>query len=804
MSTFLQDLRYALRLLRQAPGFTLAAVLALALGIGATTALFSVVHAVLLRPLPYADAERLVIVTDPSAQPGSQRYSLFERDELARGATQLSSLTAYSNTALALTGLGDAQQVRGVLTDGPFFEVFGVQAELGRTLDPRTPEAPEVVVSHSFWAQQLGGSPQALGRTLTLSGQPYTLVGVMPDTFAVPNTRAQLWLTQASTPNASQQAARTSKGWRAFQLTGRLAPGASLASAGSELAALGERLAATYPDTQGDLHLGAASLHEATVGNVRLLLWVLLGAVGFVLLLAASNVAHLQLARAAVRQKELAIRIALGASRGRLVRQLLTESVLLALLGCALGLLLALWGTDALVALAGRALPRAGEVGMDGRVLLFALATAVATGVGVGLVPALQRSQQSPQASLGRGSAEAFRGRTHGVLVVAEVALALVLVLGAGLMLKSFYKLQQVDPGVDAEGIYTGRLNLTGTRYQEDAALLAFQQQLLARLAARPEVAGAGLGLSVPAGADQRGNSYRVEGTPENLANPPQAITNVVSPGFLETLRVPLRAGRLLQKSDDVAGAPQVIVVSEAFVRAAFPDQDPLGKRISMGQVEGKPDWYTVVGVVGDVAYDGLDTAPGPTLYQPSVQSPYRAPQLVVRAAGGMPVERLAGVMREELRALDPSVPLGDEMTLEAMLARGLGAPRFRTLLLGVFGALALVLAAVGIYGVMSYAVAQRAHEMGVRMALGAQRRDLLSLVVGQSLRRVGLGLAVGLALALAAHRSIAGLLFGVGALDPAVFASVPALLAGVAFVASWLPARRAAGVDPAVVLRRG
>ena len=805
MSTFLQDLRYALRLLRQAPGFTLAAVLALAQGIGATTALFSVVHAVLLQPLPYASPERLVIVTDPSTQPGTQRYRLFERDELERGLTQLSGLTAYSHNVFALTELGDAQQVLGGVVAGPFFEVLGVQPVLGRALDARTPLATEVVVSHAFWQRQLGGSPQALGRTLTLGGQPYTLVGVMPPSFAVPSTEAQLWVTQASMPGAAQQPARTSRGWRAFILTGRLAPGASVASAGSELAALGARLAKAYPDSQGDLKLGAATLHESIGGNVRVLLWVLLGAVGFVLLRAASNVAHLQLARAAVRQKELAIRIALGASRGRLVRQLLTESLLLSLLGCALGLLLALWGTDALLALGAKALPRAGEVDMDVPVLLFALGTAVLTGVGVGLAPALQKSQHSPQASLGRGANEAFRGRTHGALVVAEVAFALVLVMGAGLMLKSFWKLQQVDPGLDATGVYTGRLGLASPRYQADPANLAFQQALLARLAARPEVAGAGTALSVPPGGDQRGDGYEVEGKPVDPANPPIALSNIVSPGFLETLKVPLRAGRMLAPSDDVEGAPRVMVVSESFVRKAFGAEDPVGKRVSIGEDEdGTPAWYTVVGVVGDVAYDGFEREPPAAMYRPSAQQPYRAPQLVVRAAAGVPPERLAGVVREELRALDPGVPLGNAMTLEAMLERGLGQPRFRTLLLGSFGLLALVLAAVGIYGVMSYAVAQRSHELGVRMALGAQRQDLLSLVIGQSLRRVGLGLLLGLALALAAHRSIAGLLYDTGALDVGVFASVAALLASVALFASWLPARRAAGVDPAVVLRRG
>jgi predicted permease len=803
LTDFKMDLRYALRTMRQTPVFTVAAVLVLALGIGATTALFTVVDAVLLRPPPFPEPERVMMLGSEQVKRAASRYSLMSFEDLARQSRQYSAMTAYSNNLFNLTGDGDAQQLRGVVAVGEFFKTFGVQPVLGRAFTPEERQAPLVVLSHGLW-QRLGGKQDMPGRTLSLSGVPYTVVGVMPPSFRVPREDTELWVSYDSLPGAATSEARTQRGYRAFIVTGRLAPGATLESARQEFQALAPPLLAE----DAALDIGVMRYQDMLTREVRGGLLVLLGAVALVLLLAAANVAHLQLARAAVRQRELGIRVALGAGRGRLVRQLLTESVLLALMGGGAGVLLALWGTDALLALGANALPRGGEVAVQGRVLFFALAVTLLTGVGVGLAPALQRTRLSPGSVLGRGAAEASRGRAHAVLVVAEVALALVLVTGAGLMLKSFWRLHQVDPGVDAEGVFVARMSVARERYPEPARMVAFHRELMARLTARPEVAAAGVGQSLPASGDIRRSGYWVEGTVD-VPNRPHALVNTTTPGFLEALRVPLLAGRWLMEAD-TAQAQQVMVVSERFAREVFPGQDPLGRRVTFGgdDAQGHPLWLTVVGVVGDVLYAGVEAGQEPTAYLPMAQSgsqgPYASRQLVVRAAPGLSPMALEPVVREELRALDSTVALAQATTLEDRLAMDLSRPRFRTVLLGAFGVLALVLAAVGIYGVMSYAVAQRAHEMGVRMALGARRADVLRLVVGQALRRVALGLGLGLAGALSLHRIMEGLLYGVGSLDLGVLAGVALLLLGTAWLASWLPARRAASVDPASVLRRG
>jgi predicted permease len=792
------DLRYALRTMRQAPVFTVAAVLVLALGIGATTALFTVVDAVLLRPLPFKEPDRVVMLGSEQVKRSASRYSLPTYEDIARQSRQYSAMTAYSNNLFNLTGDGDAQQLRGTLTVGDFFGTFGVQPVLGRAFTPEEREVPLVVLSHGLW-QRLGGT-DILGRTLSLSGVPYTVVGVMPPSFQVPRPEVELWVSYDSQPGAATSALRTERGHRAFIVSGRLAPGATLESARQEFKALAPPLLAE----DAALDIGVMRYQDMLTREVRGGLLVLLGAVALVLLLAAANVAHLQLARAAVRQRELGIRVALGAGRGRLVRQLLTESVLLSLLGGGAGVLLALWGTDGLLALGASALPRGGEVAVQGRVLLFALAVTLLTGVGVGLAPALQRTRLSPGSVLGRSAADVSRGRTHAVLVVAEVALALVLVTGAGLMLKSFWRLHQVDPGVDPEGVFVARLSLPQDAYREPQKAAAFHRTLMARLAARPEIAAVGAGQSLPAGGDIRRSGYWLEGTADEPLRP-DALVNVVTPGFLEALRVPLLAGRRLTEADK-ADAPRVVVVSEEFARKVFPGEDALGRRLTFGgdDAQGNPLWLTVVGVVGDVPYAGVEAGQEPTAYVPMDQEAFPGGQLAVRAAPGLSPMALEAVVRAELRAVDSGVALAQVTTLEERLSRSLGAPRFRTVLLGAFGMLALVLAAVGIYGVMSYAVAQRAHEMGVRLALGAQRADVLRLVVGQALRRVGLGLGLGLAAALAGHRVMEGLLFGVGSLDAPVLGGVALLLLATAWLASWLPARRAAGVDPASVLRRG
>ncbi|WP_163866133.1 ABC transporter permease [Myxococcus eversor] len=799
LSDVSMDVRYALRTMRQSPVFTVAAVLVLALGIGVTTALFSVVDGVLLRPLPFPEPERLVVMSSEQPRRVPPRYSLPSYEDLAKRMTQVRSLSAYTGHLFNLTGEGDAQQVRGAWVVGDFFGAFGTKPVLGRTFAPEEREARVVVLSHARW-QKTGGSPGVLGQTLTLDGQPYTVIGVMPPSFTTFGFTTEVWAPFDSQPGAALSEERLERGDRAFIVAGRLAPGATLESARHELKAMSEEMLAL----DRNLSLWLVTYGEQLTSNVSLLLWVLLGAVTLVLMLAAANVAHLQLARSAARQRELGIRVALGAGRGRLVRQLLTESVLLALLGGVAGVLLALWATDLVLMLGGNRLPRSDEVVVHGRVLLFALGVTLTTGVGVGLVPALQRSQLSPGVVLGRGATEASRGRTHAVLVVAEVALALMLVTGAGLMLKSFWRMHQADPGVDASGVFVARLSLGTERYGDTERAANFHRELTRRLAARPEVAAVGVGQSLPAGGDIRRSGYWLEGT-EDPPVRPNALVNTATPGFLEALRVPLLAGRGLADSDGL-NAPLVMVVSERFARDVFPGQDAVGRRVSFGgdDADGNPLWVTVVGVVGDVAYAGIEAGHEPTVYRPMAQEPYGGGQLAVRAAAGLVPQALETVVRAELRAVDSQVALAQAATLEERLSMDLGQPRFRAVLLGAFGVLALVLAAVGIYGVMSYSVTQRAQEMSIRMALGARAADVLRLVVGQALRRVGLGLVLGLLGALAAHRIMEGLLYGMGALDVSVLASVSLLLLGTAWLASWLPARRAASVDPASVLRRG
>ncbi|MCP3062827.1 ABC transporter permease [Myxococcus sp. K38C18041901] len=799
LSDVSMDVKYALRTMRQSPVFTVAAVLVLMLGIGVTTALFSVVDAVLLRPLPFPEPERLLMLATAKPERMSARYSLLSYEDIARRSTQMHAMTAYTGQMMNRTGHGDAEQLRGAMVVGDFFGAFGMKPLLGRTFAVDERDARLAVISHARW-QKEGGGQDILGRSMTVGGQPYTVIGVMPAAFDVPSRTTEIWLPFDSQPGAATSEERTQRGFRGFSVSARLSPGATLESARQELQGMAPELLAA----DSALVLNVMRYSDYLTQGVSQLLWVLLGAVALVLMLAAANVAHLQLARAAARQQELGIRVALGAGRGRLVRQLLTESVLLALLGGVGGVLLALWATDLLMLLGASKLPRAGEVVVQGRVLLFALAVTLTTGVGVGLVPALQRSQLSPAAVLGRGATEKSRGRTHAVLVVAEVALALMLVSGAGLMLKSFWRMYQADPGVDPVGVFVARLSLPKDRYSESERVTAFHRELTTRLAARPEVAAVGVGDALPQGGSISRSGYWKEGVEEPPVRP-NALVNASTPGFLEALRVPLLAGRRLAETDK-ADAPLVMVVSEHFARAVFPGEDPLGRRVSFGDedAQGNTLWTTVVGVVADVAYAGVEEGHEPTVYRPMAQEPTTDGQLAVRAAPGLDPKALESVVREELRAVDSMVALAHVSTLEERLSLDLGQPRFRAVLLGAFGVLALVLAAVGIYGVMSYSVAQRTHEMSVRLALGARGSDVLLLVVGQALRRVGLGLGLGLLGALAAHRIMEGLLYGMGALDVPVLAGVALLLLGTAWLASWLPARRAANVDPASVLRRG
>jgi putative ABC transport system permease protein len=805
MDTLLQDLRYAVRLLRQAPGFTLAAVLALALGIGANSAVFSVVNGVLLRPLPFARADELLTVRTTFAAQGLEglELSVPEYDDLSQGTRGFSSWGAVAQTDATLAGADGPERLQVGLATASLLPTLGVQPQLGRGFLPEeeTPGRDKVVLlAHTLWRTRYGADPGVVGQSVTLDGEPYTVVGVLPPEVAYP-AGTQLYQPLALAPDARAEAVR---GTRFLEVLGRRAPGTSMEAARADVARVAAELAqahpGAYPVAKG-WRLDVASLREKTVGGVKETLWLLLGAVAFVLLIACTNVASLLLARAAARGRELSVRAALGAARGRLARQLLTESLLLSAMGGALGLLLALWGTDALVAWVGDGLPRSSEVRTDGAVLLFTLGVSLVTGLLFGLAPALSASRADLHGALrGAGRSTGGRGavRLRGLFVVSQVALALVLLVGAGLLLRSFVRLQGEDPGFRPEGVLTARVSLPERSYPDEAARARFHAEWLARVRALPGVEAAGLTTLLPLrGHNDRGLDVEGQAAPEVR---PAVEWRAVSPGYLEALGVPLRRGRALQDTD-AQGAPPALVLNEAAVKALFPGgEDPLGRRVRQRSKRVEHPWTTVVGIVGDVREWGLDVPARPTAYFSALQVAPSTTSLAVRTRAAPTA--LLGSLRAELTRLDPALPLFEVAPLAEVVDESVGQRSLTlTLMLG-FAVLALGLAALGLYGVISYGVAQRSREVGIRLALGARPAQVLRLVVGQGLRLAVAGVALGLVLALGLGRLLGGLLYGVAPADPLTLLTVPLLLTLVALLASWVPARRATRVDPADTLR--
>ncbi|HEX3276503.1 MAG TPA: ABC transporter permease [Gemmatimonadales bacterium] len=813
MDTLLQDLRYSVRRLLKSPAFSLIVVLTLALGIGANTAIFSAVNAVLLRPLGYAQAERLVTVEHrypslgdlkaPVSAPGFRDYQ--------QQARSIVSMAVERNWAANLTGQGEPARLVGARVSGRFFTTLGVPALAGRTLLPGEDSAGRehvVVLSHGLWQRLFGGARSAVGRSLELNGESYQIVGVMPDGFRdVQNRLVELWTPIVFRADQLADDQRTSE---SLNLVARLRPGVPLEQAVAEFHTLAEQLKRQYPDSYApDWTLLVTPLASRLVGNVRPALLVLLGAVGFVLLIACANVANLLLARAAARTKEIAVRTALGASRDRLVRQLLTESVLLALAGGVVGLALAYWGVRTLVAINPGNLPRADEIGVDPRVMLFTLVVSLFTGLLFGLAPALHTATADIHAVLkegGRGSVGDRRG--HGVrrmLVVAEVALALTLLTGAGLLIRSFARLQGVDPGFDPDHLLTFNLSLPPARYPSDTAQAAFFDQVLPAISGLPGVVAAGATSVLPFSGGWTTGSFEIEGYQPPPRQPsPWGDIRIASPGYFETLRIPLRRGRLLTDQDR-AGAPMVAVIDDEFVRRYWPHDDPLGKRFSFGPPPGVADtsareWITVVGVVGHTKQEGLDAENRLQLYLSYRQSARPFLGIAVRTTGDP--QSFVNAARAAVQSVDPDQPLSAIASMDELLARSVGQRRLSMMLLSLFSGIALVLASVGIYGLMSYSVAQRARELGVRIALGAARRDVLRLVLRQGMSLALIGIVVGLAAALALSRVIASQLYGIHPGDPATMLLVAGLLAVTALTANLIPAWRATRVDPAVILR--
>jgi len=809
MDAFLKDLRYSTRRLARTPGFTAIVLLTLALGIGANTAIFSVVNGVLLRALPYPESDRLITVEHfypslnnlraPVSVPGFRDY---------RARTRLFQHAAVeTGWAPNLTGHGDPERLTGTEATADYFATLGARALHGRTFtqDEDQPGRPSVVVlSYGLWQRLFGGAASAVGQTLILNGEAHEIVGVMPAGFRdFFNRRAELWRPLHFRPEQYADNQRTSE---YLSFLGRLAPGMTLGAAQTDMTAYAAQLRQGFPNNYArDWTLTVTPLQEKAVGGIRTALLVLFGAVGFVLLIACANVANLLLARAASRIKEVAIRSALGAGKRHIVRQLLSESLLLSLGGAAGGLILAAGAVRLVHSLNPTNLPRVENIQLDAQVLWFTLLTALVTGVLFGLAPVVQTLRTNLQDTLKEGgrSAHADRGgeRLRQLLVVAEFALALTLLTGAGLLIRSFARVEGVDPGFDPRHLLTFNIALPQAKYPSDTQQLALFDAMLPRIASLPGVQGVGATSVLPFGGSWSTGSFNVEGY-QRPANAPMPWGDLrsVTPGFFATMRIPLRAGRFFTEQDK-AGAPAVAIVDEEFVHRFFPGADPVGKRITFNDLgDTAIRWINIVGVVGHTKHEGLDAQARIQVYFSNAQNPGRFRSIVVRTAGE-PMAVL-GAVRDAVHGLDRDLAISQAAPMEQLVDQSVGQRRFSTLLLGLFAGIALVLASIGIYGVMSYSVAQRSHELGVRMALGAKRGRVLRLVMQRGIAAALPGVAIGLLGAFALTRVLQNQLFGVSATDPLTFGAVAALLTLVALSASLVPALRATRVDPVVALR--
>jgi putative ABC transport system permease protein len=806
MGDLLRDLRHALRVMIQSPGFSLAAILTLALGIGAATAIFSMVDAVLLRPLPFAEQDRLVTVWGEVRERNQAHVevSLQDYEDWREGNRVFSDLglLAATDSDLALTGVDQPLHVRGRLVSANLFDVLGVRPALGRSFRPEEdrPDSQDVaVISHGFWQRHFGGDRGVLGKTVSLDGEPTLVIGVMPASFRFPKD-VDLWI-----PAGPLGTSPELKTIRVFEAIGRLKPGTSIEQAQTDMTALSVRLEEVHPQGNQGYRASLRPLVDEILGDTGPALLLLLAAVALVLLIACANVAGLLLARAASRQKETAVRIALGAGRPRLIRQLLTESALLAFLAAAVGLLLAWLGLRIVTAVGPADIPRLDEVGLDARVLAFTLLVSLVTAVLFGLAPALQAARPDLTSSLkegGKSSASLGSRRLRSLLVVAEVALALVLLVGAGLVIRSFLHLQRTDLGFQPESLLTMRITLYGDKRPEPHQWAAFYRDVAQRAEALPGVERASVvllrPLSGPIGWDY---DFRVEGqTPDDQKTNPTSNHERVSPGYFRTMGIPLIAGRDFTWSDG-AEAPKVAIVNQSMARRFWPGQDPLGKRLLFGRPGREGPWMTVVGIVGDVRYRELQSVK-PDIYVPFLQDPHWAMDLVVRTSSD-PLSA-ASAVTAAVQEVDRDQPVSGITTMERALSDTVARPRLRSFILGVFAALALLLAAVGLYGIIAQSVAQRRQEIGIRIALGAGRPEVLRLVLRQGLGLTLAGLAAGLILAVAVGATgwLATLLYGVESMDFVTFAAVPFVLLAVAVAASLIPALRATRVDPLTVLR--
>jgi putative ABC transport system permease protein len=812
MNPLLQDIRFGLRMLLKSPSVSIVATIALALGIGANTAIFSVVNAVLLRPLPFPDSESLVAVFETNLERGLQRgsHSYPNFMDIHAQNTVFEHMSSYHGGDFIMTGRGEPARLQGSVVTADLFPLLGIQPILGRTFlpdeDKPTQTGRVVILSHALFQQRFGGDPSIINQRITLDGVSFTVIGVMPASFEFPiqNDPVELWTTIAGDASGSEPVT-TQRGAHFLQVIARLKSGVTKEQAQAELTTIASRLEQQYPDTNTRRTLRIEPALTALVGDVRPALLILLGAVACVLLIACANVANLLLARATSRHKEMAIRSALGASRVRVIRQLLTESVLLSLLGGGIGLLLAVWWSDLLVALGKDDIPRAVHVGMDWRVLGFTLGVSLLTGLIFGLAPAFHSSKTELVESLkegGRGTSEGGRrNRVRNVLVVVELAIAVILLVGAGLLMQSLWRLQKVNSGLQPENVLTFNVVLPEVKYNSDKQAQFFID-LKQRLESTPGVQSASAILPLPLSGDRFSISFEIEGRPLPPKDHPSADFFAAGVGYFKTMGIPILKGRDFEDRDKHGSTP-VIIITDAFARQYFPNEDPIGKRIKPGigtyEDEDNP-MREVIGVVGDIRNRSLNTEPKPAYYVPQTQVPFSQLVAVVKTTGEP--HSLVSAATKVVAAMDQDIPLFGVKSMPEYLSSSVAAPRFSTTLLAIFAAVALVLTIVGLYGVMSYSVAQRTNEIGIRLALGAQSRDVLLMIVKQGGMLILLGLAIGLVGAFALTRLIASLLFGVTAKDPITFGAVAVLLAIVALLACYVPALRATKVDPMDALR--
>jgi putative ABC transport system permease protein len=816
------DIRYGLRQLIQHPGFTIIAILTLALGIGANTAIFSVVNAVLLKPLPFPAPNELVAVggvdlNETASPPKLQSMCYPDFFDFRDQNKSFENIAVYRDRSLALVDDQGAQSVRGEKISGEFFDVLGIKPILGRGF-ARADEQPgggaggyKVVISYGFWQSHFNRAEDVIGRVLMFDGRPHTVIGVMPAGFQFPiqtdPIEAYVTLAEdASAPDGTSTPYTQQRGSHSLLGIARLKPGVSIAQANAELRMIAAVLEKKYPETNTTLSAGLRPLRDELVGDVRTALYVLFGAVACLLLIANANVANLMLARASVRGKEIALRSALGASRGRIIRQLLTESVLLATIGGLLGLLLAQWGTEALIAAVPQNIPRVNEIKLDAAVLAFTMILSLATGIVFGLVPAWQASHVDLNTALKSGTRGAGglegKHRVRNILVMTEVALALILLICASLLIQSFARLGQVDTGMRTQRLFTARIGLPAAAYPKPENVISFFDQLMPRLRAIPGVESVTAVWPLPLSGSVNVSSFDIEERPAPEGQQPDAVHRIVGPDYFKTMGIPIVQGRGFEPTDQLKSLP-VVIVTEQFVRKFFPGQNVIGKHI-------KPSWSlgdekalmrTIIGVAGNIKHRTLASEFTPEIYLSASQIPMDSMSIVARTSVSNPAA-ITSAVRKELAEVDRNIPLVRVRVFDEYLARALARPRFNAMLLSIFAGTALVLTAIGIYGVMAYSVSQRTNEIGIRIALGAGKNSIFRLVVGQAMTIVAISLVVGVIGAFAATRLLNSLLYGIGASDPVTFIAIMLLVSVVAFLAAWLPARRAMRVDPIIALR--